>query len=407
MKAPTIRLILVFVVLAFCLIAKAVIIDLSTLTSDSEARDGDVLTGISGHSVVIQPNATVILHDAQIATSSSSPISCAGSATVLLAGENRLTVNGWCSCAGLEVSGDSVLRISNLPNDTDASLCVTGGVYSAGIGCSDFNETWTTSKGGTIIIDGGRITAVGGGKGIGIGGGGASGKVIINGGEINADGIGGGYNIAGGTVEIKSGVIRSNAPWGCGGIGGSREGGVVRIFGGTIYATGTSGIGGGYAGPVDLVEIYGGSVESHGSIYAKKIVIANGVNVIADSYSVEPEFINVNYAIWSKLSGIDNAWNEADKNGIHYVFYYVFDEPTGGFCKTPLIDICFDQNGMAIVKTPPVVNREGFALSVIASDTVIGTGNIKTFPLSSDGNTVVDESMYGRRFFRLKAEPEK
>ena len=98
-------------------------------------------------------------------------------------------------------------------------------------------------------------------------------------------------------------------------------------------------IGGGYAGPVDLVEIYGGSVESHGSIYAKKIVIANGVNVIADSYSVEPEFINVNYAIWSKLSGIDNAWNEADKNGIHYVFYYVL---ISSYSNEYILLICFN-----------------------------------------------------------------
>ena len=393
---------------AFCFVTKAATIDLSTLTSDYTAQDGDVLTGVFGHSVIIQPNATVILHDVQISTSSSSPISCAGSATVLFAGKNVLTVNGWCSCAGLEVSGDSVLRLSNLLNDMQASLCVTGGAYSAGIGCSDFNETWTTSKGGTIIIDGGKIIAVEGGKGIGIGGGGASGKVIINGGEIDADGIGGGYNIAGGSVEIRGGVVRSNASWGCGGIGGSRDGGVVKIFGGTIYATGDSGIGGGYAGPVDVVEIYGGNVEAHGTsrdVYAKKIVIATRANVIADSYSVEPEIINFNYAIWAELSGIDNEWNEMDKNGIYYVFYYVFDKSTGDFSKAPLIDIGFDENGSAVVKTPVVVNREGFVLSVIASDTVIGTGNIVIYPLSTGGNTAIGESIYGSRFFRLKAEP--
>ena len=69
---------------------------------------------------------------------------------------------------------------------------------------------------------------------------------------------------------------------------------------------------------------------------------------------------------------------------------------------TPLINIAFE-SGRSIVKTPAVVNTSDFSLSVEASDMADGTGDVINYPISSSGETVIDEAVKPSRFFRLKA----
>ncbi|MCR5750450.1 MAG: hypothetical protein K6G91_00675 [Kiritimatiellae bacterium] len=71
------------------------------------------------------------------------------------------------------------------------------------------------------------------------------------------------------------------------------------------------------------------------------------------------------YGLWSASHGI-GTWNAKDALGIHNVFRYTFDKPAGAFETPALIDIAIE-GGSVVVKTPPVVNAEGFAVSVVES----------------------------------------
>ena len=109
------------------------------------------------------------------------------------------------------------------------------------------------------------------------------------------------------------------------------------------------------------------------------------------------------YEAWAEANRITGAWNDKDAYGIYNVFRYAFDKPMGDFA---LIGIEFNDAGKAVVVTPPLVNSDGFALSVVASDALDGTGNAATYLLEEDGTTVIDETVSGSRFFRLKAVEE-
>lgn len=110
------------------------------------------------------------------------------------------------------------------------------------------------------------------------------------------------------------------------------------------------------------------------------------------------------YAMWADMNGVVGAWNATDANGIANVFRYAFDMPSGTFSH--ITNITFNAAGKAIVTTPIVANTSGFTYSVVASDDVGGTENVATYPLSTDGTTLIDEPRKPRRFFRLRAELE-
>ncbi|MBR1589036.1 MAG: hypothetical protein IJ658_12005 [Kiritimatiellae bacterium] len=52
--------------------------------------------------------------------------------------------------------------------------------------------------------------------------------------------------------------------------------------------------------------------------------------------------------------------------------------------------------------TPPLVNTDGFDLSLLATDDLAGT-NPATFPLDPSGTNAVPATASSSRFFRLKA----
>ena len=107
------------------------------------------------------------------------------------------------------------------------------------------------------------------------------------------------------------------------------------------------------------------------------------------------------YELWAAANGL-GAWNETDALGVANVFRYVFDKPTGAFENPPLLDIAIE-GGNAIVKTPPVANTAGFAVSVVESGDVAGAAVTARKPLDATGRTVFPMGSAISRFYRLSA----
>ncbi|MBO7655822.1 MAG: hypothetical protein J6U40_12950 [Kiritimatiellae bacterium] len=109
------------------------------------------------------------------------------------------------------------------------------------------------------------------------------------------------------------------------------------------------------------------------------------------------------YEAWAAENGIAGKWNAKDANGIHNVFRYAFNKPTGDFT---LLNITFNEAGKVVIVTPPLVNGAGFAFSVVAWDTLDCTGLAAVYPLEADGTSLIDDAVSGSRFFRLRVTEE-
>ena len=197
--------------------------DLSTISSNYEAKDGEILTGTlaSNVKISIADGATVTLKDVTITNLGDNcnwaGINCPGDATLVLEGTNTV-------CAGRDDSG-----YNNYP-----------GIYIA--------------SGKTLTIQGaGNLTA------------------YSNASYPSGAGIGGGYDIACGHIVINSGNITATGGEGAAGIGGGQNVGCgnITINGGTIEATGGmygAGIGGGGYAYVGNIAITGGTVTATGGM---------------------------------------------------------------------------------------------------------------------------------------------
>ena len=109
------------------------------------------------------------------------------------------------------------------------------------------------------------------------------------------------------------------------------------------------------------------------------------------------------YAAWATANGVSGDWDDVDASGVANVFRYAFNKPTGAFIEPVLLDLTFNEQGKAVVVTPPLVNTTGFTFTIEASDNVDGTGNAASYPLDASGETVIDETGKTTRFFRLRA----
>ena len=196
--------------------------------------------------------------------------STASSNTVTIdAGEGK-TVDVTLENVNIDASSGAAVSVTGKGDtniELDGNNTLTSGYYHAGL------EHNKTDDSGTLTItdnnNDGKLTANGGYKGAGIGGGNSgNGAVTITGGDINANGgykgagIGGGY-FGNGTVKITDGDINANGGYKGAGIGGGNEkDGQVTITGGEIIANGgdgSAGIGGGYFGN-GTVNISGGTI---------------------------------------------------------------------------------------------------------------------------------------------------
>ena len=232
----------------------ATVVDLSTLSADYEAQNGEVLTGTLAANVKISiaDGATVTLKDLNITNLGNgcnwAGINCPGDATLVLKGTNTICAgrdgSGYNNYPGILIASGKTLTI-----DGDGSLTAYSNAtepYGAGIG-GGFKVNC-----GNIVINGGTITATGGRFAAGIGSGGykeggvSCGSITINGGTItatggeNGAGIGSGYKGSCGDITITNTVTkvtatkRENAQHSIGnGSGGSC--GTVTIGGTTGY----------------------------------------------------------------------------------------------------------------------------------------------------------------------------
>ena len=205
-------------------------IDLSTVTADTTVADGYTITGTLGANVKISiaDGATVTLKDVTINGINSGDsykwagLTCAGDATITLEGTN--TVKGfWKYYPGLFVPKGKTLTIKG-----SGSLTADSNGRGAGIGGCYADDYIHISKEegscGTIVIEGGTITATGGyAAGIGCGY------------YSDCDGV----TIKGGTVTAISGVCAA-------GIGSCQGGycGPISITGGTVTAISVQGAAG-------------------------------------------------------------------------------------------------------------------------------------------------------------------
>lgn len=169
--------------------------DLDNMESDYTAKDGEILTGISEHALIIPDGATITLESAGTLKS----IICKGDAKIILSkGTTNIIDNS-------EHYGSAFLSMNGktLTIDGEGALVAFGGQEGAGIGGD-----------GHIVINNGTINAYGGQYGAGIGSDfySACGDITINGGKITAKGgdqaagIGSGQDGQCGKIVIKSTV---------------------------------------------------------------------------------------------------------------------------------------------------------------------------------------------------------
>lgn len=220
------------------------VVDLSKLTADYEAQDGDILTETLGTNVKISiaDGAEIALRDMAINGVDNESyqwagITCLGNATIILKDGSKNTVKGFHeNYPGIQAGPTGKTLVIKGENQGTGSLDASpydGGTkfsYGAGIGggldisCGDINI-----QGGVITVTGG-YGAAGIGVGEGYEGGNVScGTITISGGNVTATGglgaagIGGGYaynyGVTCGAITISGGTVTAAGGDNAAGIG--------------------------------------------------------------------------------------------------------------------------------------------------------------------------------------------
>ena len=258
--------------------------DLSKLTADYTAYDGDVLTGTlnANCKISISNGATVTLQNAEINGTDDdckwAGITCLGNATIILSGNNK--VKGFDSeYPGIFVPKDNKLTISG-----QGSLEAGSNGTGAGIGGGAANDV---KQAGNIEILNGNITAIGDRLTSGIGAGryGSCQNITISGGQVYAEGKGGGAGIGCGDGHSTIGST-------CGDI---------TINGGIVTAIGSS----------DAAAIGSGSTHQqsgdHHSICGKITISSTVIKVFATRGGENAEYIGKGKNSYCGTVTIDSA----------------------------------------------------------------------------------------------------
>lgn len=311
--------------------------DLSKLTGDYTAKNGETLTGtLAGktqpYKISIAKGATVTLAGVTINGANSGDfkwagITCEGDATIILKDETTNKVTGFSAeYPGIYVPSGNTLTIKGEKEGT-GSLNASSNGNGAGIGGGYGNSI----NCGNIVIEGGDITATG---------------------SSYAAGIGSASNTSCGDITISGGTITANGGEYAAGIGtGYTENsycGDITISGGTVTATGGengAGIGTGRSGSCNKITISGGTVSATGG--EKAAGIGSGSNS-GDCGNITIT-TGVTKVTATKGSGADNSIGKG----------------YGGFCGTVTIGGTLDNDG----------NPEGGT-----------TGAISTSPYTYDPN---------------------
>jgi len=310
-------------------------IDLSALTADYTAKNGDILTGELKENVKIsvEDGAKVTLKNVTINGVDDknykwAGITCEGDAELILEGVNTVS-EFYHDYPGIYIAPEKTLTIdgNGTLNASSAFHAGIGGGYR--LSC------------GNIVINGGTINAAG--KSAGIGGGWhddpgsviTCGDITINGGNVTAaakaregessgSGIGCGYS-NGGNITITGGTVIATSDRYSPGIGasvsmnGESSCGDIIISGGNVTATGgdkAAGIGTGFDGECGNITISGGNVTATGGTYGPGIgagyngecgdITISGGTVNAESTD-DPEQSCCAAGIGTGLSGVCGA----------------------------------------------------------------------------------------------------
>ncbi|MCL2054474.1 MAG: InlB B-repeat-containing protein [Oscillospiraceae bacterium] len=212
--------------------------------------------------------------------------------TLTINGTGSLTATGGFLGAG--IGGGNGQTGGNITIGS-GTVVANGGNAAAGIGGGGASSG-NGGNGGSISITGGNVTARGGASAASIGGGGgAGGSVNISGGIVaaqggaNAAGIGGGRDGAGGTVIINGGTVTATTS----GVGGSGIGG-----GADANSPGTLSMNGGGVVIAASVQPTGGSLTATsgilfdgntGTFYGNEVIITDNVTIPAGHTLTIPE----------------------------------------------------------------------------------------------------------------------
>ena len=196
------------------------LIDLSNLTGNYEAQNGDVLTGtLDGttqpYKISIADGATVTLDGVTINGVNNNSytwagINCEGNATIILKDGTTNVVKGFKRhWPGIYIAENKTLIIQGNTGTLAASPFNGGGnsgSFGAGIGGGGYSSGPSC---GNIVIEGGVITATGGqyAPGIGCGTDKSCGNITISGGTVTAYGNGGAAGIGSGNSRSSCGNI--------------------------------------------------------------------------------------------------------------------------------------------------------------------------------------------------------
>ena len=282
-------------------------VDLSRQTAAYEAKNGDVLTGeldVTNHPVKISiaDGAAVTLNGVTIngvdnSSYSWAGITCLGDATIILANGSTNTVKGFSSnYSGIFVAHNTSGTEYTLTIDGDGSLNASTNTNPYGNGGAGIGGGLNINC-GNIIINGGNITATGGGQSPGIGGGigvGSCGNITINGGTITATGgygasgigcgVGGSMISSCGNITISGGTITATGGYGASGIGNSSAGGCDNVTINNTVTKVTARMGDGASILAQNKVTIGGTVYKEGSNFPN-----DGWNYLTQPEIVYPE----------------------------------------------------------------------------------------------------------------------
>ncbi len=245
-----IAMIVVALGLAFGAYAETVV-NLKDISVDTTIGDDTKVKGTLTKKckISIADGAHVTLSNAKITSVKGdwAGLTCEGSATIVLKGENKIY-----GC-GADYPGIFVPKGKTLTITGDGCLYAYGKESGAGIGGS------STKNCGNIVIEGGEIHAASGETRM------SDGSVTVEGGSVHivapssclsAAGIGGGYKKSCGNIKIKGGKIFADGGESGAGIGSGPSGscGTIKITGGSVVAVSCSGkvIGGDNCGAVTI-----------------------------------------------------------------------------------------------------------------------------------------------------------
>ena len=244
---------------------------MTTYAADWDLGNGSIIVdaGDSGQTVT-QGSGSAVQDEAPVITQSSAETSN----TITINASENATANVTISNVNINTSGAAVSTggKGNVNIELDGTNTLKSGNWHAGLEKSKDGKLTITDENGN-----GKLSAIGGDYGAGIGGGskGNSSNITITGGEvtatggISASGIGGGNLGGGNNITITGGKVTATGGMFASGIGGGsfKDGNEITITGGKVTATGgigASGIGGGEQGNGSNITITGGEVTAAG-----------------------------------------------------------------------------------------------------------------------------------------------